>query len=600
MNHEAHEVYEFGEYRLDAARRTLRRSSGEQVLLKPKAFDVLRYLVEHAGELVEKKALLAAVWPGVMVEEHNLNKCVSVLRRALGDAPETQGYIATIPGRGYQFVRFEKDAKRRLPDISDARTELEDALTAIGSTEPGEQRPSIAVLPFANMSADPENEYFSDGLAEEILNALTQIRGLRVIARTSAFAFKGKQEDIRRIAETLDVTSVLEGSVRKAGNRIRVTAQLTAAADGSHLWSKRYDRELSDIFAVQDEIAEAIAAALRVSIGAQPNEARKPTSNIAAYDAFLKADYYWRKSTPDGLKRAKELLEQAIALDPGFALAHCALGHRVFMLYTVHLIPAHDAAPLVRKHVEDALRLDPSLPEGHGLMGCLAAMYDYDWAEADRRFRLASAHGPLSVDLRWERSNFFWSHAGRADEAIEDLSRARAVDPLNQAVLHALANSLRAAGRDTEADLLSQEVLDMDIGILSSIAAFCLSGSHLARGAISEALAFAETAYARSPQSPWAIGQLAGVLKRTGQLERSNALADELRPGTKFGAPFGLALVAVGAGDLDEAADWLEKAIEQRDLWVSCLLNGHGGDRVMRSSPRWPGLARLMNMSIPE
>jgi len=494
---------------------------------------------------------------------------------------------------------LEKDAKRRLHDLGDARTELEDALSAIGSTGPKEQRPSIAVLPFANMSADPENEYFSDGLAEEILNALTQIPGLKVIARTSAFAFKGKNEDIRRIAEALNVVTVLEGSVRKAGNRIRVTAQLIAAADGSHLWSKRYDRELSDVFAVQDEIAEAIAAALRVTISAQAGETRKPTSSVAAYDAFLKAEYYLGKLTSEGFRRGKECLEHAIALDPRFALAHCALGRYVFVMYVGHLIPPQDAVPLVRKHVEDALRLDSSLAEGHGMMGCLAAMYDYDWTEADRRFRLAFAHGPVSIDVRWQRTNFFLAHAGRAPEGVEDLSLARAEDPLNPAVLWTLAVALRAARRDAEADALYEEVVDMDVGYMSSIAAVVLSGNHLARGAIQESLHFAEMAYARSPQSPWAIGQLAGALARDGQLERSNVLADQLRPGTAFGAPFGLALVALGAGDLDQAADWLEKAIEQRDMWVSFLLNvGNIGGRAMWSSPRWPPLASLMNVPL--
>ena len=496
---------------------------------------------------------------------------------------------------------LDKDAKRRLHDICDARTELEDALKAVRSPGTKGHRPSVAVLPFANLSADPENEYFSDGLSEEVLNALTQIPGLKVIARTSAFAFKGKQEDIRRIAEILDVTSVLEGSVRKAGNRIRVMAQLIAAADGSHLWSKRYDRELSDVFAVQDEIAEAIAAALRVTIGLQPSETRKPTQSVAAYDVFLKADYYFKKSTPEGLTRSKHLLDQAVSLDPEFAMAHFALGRHFFTLYVTQLMPAHDAVPLVRKHAEDALRLDPSLAEGHGLMGCLAAMYDYDWEEADRRFRLAFARGPGSMDVRYQRVNFFLAHAGRAQEAMEQMSLARAEDPLNGFIVWALAVALRAARRDAEADEVYEEVVDLDVGIGSSIAAVVLSGNHLARGTIPESLAFAEIAYARHPQLPWAIGQLAGVLARAGQIQRSNALVDQLLPGTAFGAPFGLALVALGAGNLDEAADWLEKAIEQRDLWVSFLLNvGNIGGRVMWSSPRWPRLARLMNVPIRE
>ena len=494
---------------------------------------------------------------------------------------------------------LDKDAKRRLHDICDARTELEDALKAVGSPGTKGHRPSVAVLPFANLSADPENEYFSDGLSEEILNALTQIPRLKVIARTSAFAFKGKNEDIRRIAETLNVSTVLEGSVRKAGNRIRVTAQLIAAADGSNLWSQRYDRELSDVFAVQDEIANAISAALSLTMA--PIEARKPTSNVAAYDAFLKADYYWRKATPDAFRRAQTLLEQAISLDPEFALAHCALARHLFFLYVTGLMPPHDVIPAIRKHAENGLRLDSSLAEGHAVLGCVAAMYDYNWSEADRRFRLAFANGPASVEVRFMRTNFYFAHAGRSREGVDDLTRARSEDPLNQMVLWTLAVALRAAGRDAEADALYKEVVDMDVGIGSSIAAVVLSGNHLARGAIPEALSFAETAYALSPQLPFVIGQLAGALARAGDLDRSNALADQLRPGATFGAPFGLALAALGAGSLDEAADWLEKAIEQRDLWVSFLLNvGNIGGRVMWSSPRWPKLARLMNVSIPE
>jgi serine/threonine-protein kinase len=513
--------------------------------------------------------------------------------------PNIEALPAATPAAVRRLLQrcLEKDAQRRLHDIGDVRTELEDALTAFASAAKKDNRPSIAVLPFANMSADPENEYFGDGLAEEILNALTQIPGLKVIARTSAFAFKGKHEDIRRIAETLDVSSILEGSVRKSGNRIRVTAQLITAADGSHRWSKRYDRELTDVFAVQDEIAEAIAAALRVTIGAQPSGARRPTSNMAAYEAFLKADYHFWKSTPEGYRHSLELYQQVIALDPRFALAHYALARHLFIRYVAQLIPAHDAVPTIRKHVEAALSLDSSLAEGHCLLGCLSAMYDYDWAEADRRFRLAFAHGPVSTEVRWQRANFFLAHAGRASEAVEDASRARAEYPLNEAVLWALAISLRAAGRDAEADAVTQEVLEMDVGLLSSIGAVVLSGSHLARDAGAEALAFAETAYARHPQVPWTIGQLAGALARTGQSGRSRALADQLRPDI-FGAPFGLALVAIGARDLDQAADWLEKAIEQRDLWVSFLLNvGTMGGRVMWSSPRWPRLAKLMNVS---
>ena len=210
---------------------------------------------------------------------------------------------------------------------SAGRDQRRSAQTGLHSeTSSVERTPSIAVLPFANMGADKENEYFSDGLAEEILNLLAKIPGLKVIARTSSFAFRGKEQDIRKIAETLRVATILEGSVRRAGSRVRVTAQLINAADGSHLWSERYDREMADVFAVQDEIAQAIASALQVKLSGSPRRSQQYKPNLPAYEALLKARHYIGVGRPDLLPRAKECYEQAIALDPKFALAHCEYG----------------------------------------------------------------------------------------------------------------------------------------------------------------------------------------------------------------------------------------------------------------------------------
>ena len=259
---------------------------------------------------------------------------------------------------------------------------------------------SIAVLPFANLSADKENEYFSDGLAEEIINALTQIPGLKVTARTSAFAFRGKEQDIRKIAEALDVSTVLEGSVRRAGTRIRVTAQLINAADGYHLWSERYDRELADVFAVQDEIATAIANALQVKLAGESVGRRRYTPSIPCYEAYLRALHESQKLTPDAMARSKEWYERAIALDPGFALAHSMFGFHFAQLANYGLLPAHEAMPLVRSEARKALAIDPSLPEGHATLGLVAGLYDYDWQEASRRFELAMAGDPVPSQVR--------------------------------------------------------------------------------------------------------------------------------------------------------------------------------------------------------
>ena len=246
--------------------------------------------------------------------------------------------------------------------------EVESCARTTGRETNGTLQPSIAVLPFANMSGDKDNEYFSDGLAEEIINALTRIPGLKVIARTSAFAFKDKHEDIRRIAEALGVTSVLEGSVRKAGNRLRITAQLITAADGSHLWSERYDRELADVFAVQDEIAAAITGALRLTLSVASVPRRRHTPTLPAYDHFLKALYDSQKRTPESMERAQKHFERAIELDPQFALAHAELGHLFYQFGTYGLMAPREALPLIRKEARRALEIDTSLPEGHAIL----------------------------------------------------------------------------------------------------------------------------------------------------------------------------------------------------------------------------------------
>ena len=249
---------------------------------------------------------------------------------------------------------LEKDASRRYQTMAEVRAALEDAARARPDREP-----SIAVLPFANLSADKENEYFSDGLAEEIINALTQIPELKVTARTSAFAFRGKEQDVRKIAEALDVRTVLEGSVRRAGSRIRVTAQLINAADGYHLWSERYDRELADVFAVQDEIATAINRALQVKLAGAPVGRRRYTPSLPCYEAYLRALHESQKLTPEGMARSKEWYERAIALDPDYALAHSTFGFHFAQLANYGLLPAHEAMPLVRS---EAARRSPSIP----------------------------------------------------------------------------------------------------------------------------------------------------------------------------------------------------------------------------------------------
>jgi serine/threonine protein kinase len=258
-----------------------------------------------------------------------------------------------------------------------AALERGDVVPTAAVAQPAAQ--SIAVLPFANMSAEKDQEYFSDGLAEEIINLLAQVSGLKVIARTSGFAFRGKEQDIRGIAEILGVQTILEGSVRRAGTRVRVTAQLINAADGSHLWSQRFDRELTDVFAVQDEIASAISAALQIAFTAHSGERRGYQPTFAAYEALLKARHHFNQLTLESMARGREYIEQAIALDPGFATPHSELSLQYGVMAASGMRPAREVQPLGKAAAQRALALAPSLPEALANLGRIAAFYDYDW-----------------------------------------------------------------------------------------------------------------------------------------------------------------------------------------------------------------------------
>src|SRR5215469_11358832 len=280
-------VYEFGDFRLLAAERRLTaRTDGRSIELTQKALDALHFLVQHRGELLDKSTLIAAVWPNVVVEENNLNQVISTLRRALGDGSGGRRFIVTVPGRGYQFVAPVREVR----EVREAALSAQQpAPTAPATTA---MRKSIAVLPFASLSSDPEKDYFGDGIAEELIHLLARVPGLEVPARTSSFAYKGRNIDVRQIARELGVGMLLEGSVRSAGDRIRVSAQLIEADSGFHVWSQTYDRRFVDIFQLQDELAVAIVRALKINLAdgeSRPLRDAPPTRDVEAYRLFLRA-----------------------------------------------------------------------------------------------------------------------------------------------------------------------------------------------------------------------------------------------------------------------------------------------------------------------
>ena len=442
-------VYEFGDFRLFAAqRRVTTRKDDRAIELSQKAFDALHYLIQHRGELLEKGVLLSAVWPSVVVEENSLNQVISALRRALGDGTHGRRFIVTVPGRGYQFVAPVREVAAESTPPSDT--------PAASARSAGA---SIAVLPFASLSSDPERDYFGDGIAEELIHLLSRVPGLRVPARTSSFAYKGRNIDVRQIARELGVGMLLEGSVRSSGERIRVTAQLIEAESGFHLWSQTYDRRFADVFQLQDELSGAIVHALKSNLGG-PVPARlrdaPPTKNVEAYRLVLQARAQ-RESL--GLERTLALLRESIALDPGFARAHAELAVTCNLLFTLGL-RGPEILVEAQRGAEQALHLDPDSADAHAAIGLQDAVRG-NWLCADQSFRRALELDPMEALTRNTYALWVLGPAGKCSEALTHAVEAYALAPATPASAINLAGFSTLNERDEEASRYVQVARDL-------------------------------------------------------------------------------------------------------------------------------------------
>jgi eukaryotic-like serine/threonine-protein kinase len=479
---------------------------------------------------------------------------------------------------------LRKSPANRYQTMAEVRSALEQV-----STGPHEPQRSIAVLPFANMSADRDNEYFSDGLAEEIINLLGHIPELKVIARSSAFAFKGKHEDVRRIADTLGVAHILEGGVRRAGNRIRVTAQLIAAADGCNLWSERYDREMADVFAIQDEIASAIAGALRVKISGKPHY----TPQLSAYEAVLRGRYYRQRLTQDAHRRTHECFEQAASLDSGYAAPHAELGLNYLLSSTNVACSLRELTPLIRAEALKALELDPSETNPHSLLGAIAATHDYHWADAARHFEIAMSSPSVSAETRWAYASFYLQPLGRFRESVTEMRRAVEEDPLNVSWRSILGSHLNLSRLNDQAEEEVLRALEIDE---NHWLPNCILGQiYMATGKYAEAAAAAEKAHRVNPLHSMPSAVLAAGLVHLGKRDRAAEILREMGDSPK--PIWGRVEYHLYRSEIDAAADWYEKMIEQREPFA-VIYAGSSLCKDLRQSPRWPALARKISLPV--
>ena len=376
--------------------------------------------------------------------------------------------------------------------------------------------------------------------------------------------------------------------MRKAGNRIRVTAQLITAADGSHLWSQRYDREMEDVFAVQDEIASAIAEALKVKLAVRQ---AKHQPNLPAYEAYLKYRHYQWGFTPESLQRSREYLERAIALDPKFALPYVGLADFHLASSAVGGMAAQEAMPRARTLAQRALELDPDLPEAHAMLGIVAGHYDLDWKEAERRFRLVTDHESISPHTCQWYGFFYLFAIGRTEEAYREMQRVLEQDPLGQIWHHCLAQVLSAMRLDIEAVAAFRKAVALDPGYWWG--AVSLGIFHAKLGQYTEAREYADRGYAAAPWCPYSIGLLAGLMRNAGETKQAEELLSRLR--SDFREPVGLAVCHLVCGEIDKAVEWFGTAVDQRfAVVISTVIRPF--EPLLRQSSAWPGLLKKMKL----
>lgn len=576
--------FRFGVFEFHAGRLDLTRQ-GIPVRLQMQPARLLRLLLGRANELVTREEIQQSLWPdGTMVDfDMAVNRCIRQLREVLGDDSDAPRYIRTIPRLGYCFIAAI--------GTNPARSLEKPVTSEVSTVQPTETQPSIAVLPFANLSGDPHDEYFSDGLAEEITNVLAQIPGLKVIARTSAFKFKGKNEDIRIIAQALDVGNVLEGSVRRSGPRVRVTVQLIRAADGSHRLSKRYEREITDVFALEDEISGDVAQELRFHLGV----AKRPTENALAYQAYLEGLFHWGNFSLSAFKKALQCFERALTIDPGYAAAYTGVARCLLGLMKEGGAPPQEFLPRAAAAARRALELNESDAEAHCVLGEVAAMLDYDWPAAAKYFETALKLNPTTY-VRGSYALWYLIPRERAAAALAQIDAVLERDPLNVTGYLLRAVVLFFIGDNEASAEACLRVLELDE--TSPRAILTLSLIHSYQGRFEEGILWAERLVQIFGRTHMSLMTLGMALAEAGRLEAARLVLTELEslPFARERFPAGIGLIYAGLNDQESALLWFHQAVESREptiLRIRMLRKANG----LQSNVLPTELLRKMNLA---
>ncbi len=560
--------YEFGPFRVDARERRLLRDK-EIVPLTPKVFDTLLVLVQYSGHILSKDEVMRLVWPNTAVEEGNISRNISTLRKALGEAPRQRQYIETIPWRGYRFVA-------NVRQVCDSHA--------------GPAITSVVVLPFVNVTADAKAEYLSDGITESLINNLAQLTNLKVTSRNSAFRYKGRETDAQLVGRELNAQAVLMGRVDERDDMLSISVELVDARDDSHIWGAQYIREPTDLFAVQETISREIAEKLRLELTGPEKQllAKRHTQNTEAYLSYLKGRYHFNKLTVDGMLKGIEYFQQAIEKDPNYALAYAGLGD------CHNYLANRDEA---KKAVIKALELDEKLGEAHASSAFFRFLYDWDFAGAEKEFEQALALSPNYAEAHhWYA--IYLANLGRHEEAAQEANRAVELDPLSLLMnMTPALNSYLARQFDRAIEQL-QKVIDMEP---SFVAARSVLGSVCVQKEMyEEALAEYEKVIELSKGVAVVEASIKAITghayAKWGKRSEADRLLEEvIRAGSV--SSYSIAGIYAALGENDPAFECLNKACEQHDFQLVSVKVDPTLDGV-RSDPRYADLLRRVGLPL--
>jgi len=573
---DSHSTLRFGEFELDISAYELRRG-GQPVHLERQPMDLLILLVERHRQLVWRADIAKRLWdPGVFVDvEMGVNTAIRKVRQALRDSRESPAFIETISGKGYRFIAPVDAAP-------------------LGRHQ--EAIESVAVLPFANDSADPDGEYLSDGITETLINSLSQIWNLRVVARSTVFRYKGKDIDPQKAGNDLHVRAVVSGRLLQRGNTLIVRAELMNVATGGQLWGGQYNRKPEDVFALQDDLSREISEKLRLQLTGEERQrlTKRYTEDSEAYRLYLKGRYHWNKRSPEGLQKAVEYFQQALDKDPAYSLAYAGLADTYAYLSFFNVVAPREAMPKAKSAAVKGLEIDKALAEVHVSLGYISFTYDGDWPAAGKHFEQALALNPA-----YTRGHtfypFYLSSIGRSEETLEVAKGALDLDPASPAVSHSLAVQLYLARKFDRAIEQAHDTLEMDANFAISYAV--LGEVYLSKGMYREGLSALEKYSALSRSGAASLALLGYSHARLGERKESLQVIEALKAASKqsFVPALFVALVYAGLEDKDQAFTWLEKAYEERFNRLAYLKVEALWD-PLRSDPRFADLLRRVGI----